>query len=610
MEEILAKVSASTFVFLDTLSTAAEYGMFTNAQANNFTYTLLPYEEDIINDAVGYYVKKSIRENRDIREIVDLVRYHPKVNRYAKSSDVVDEFFGFIKDELPISIEESVKKSLLRNKEKYEIDFSITNESSSDFFIKLTSDVLEPQRYNILCSTKLLFYIIEGFLKDEYGNKSEILINQFKYNLDDYVSSVIGNVNSLVINSLVTHNTITPLEAVNSKFDIDVDLSESIFDVVKHMIEFLILFRNGGNKYSKRRSLISNPNEIFTRFKSKISKNDSSFTNMITNDKQLINFTKIALQKPSYEYNKLAYSSFIVSSPKKKRRIVTYSKTEYGQNARVLHKNIVAFLNNHVLSDSNSYAYKTGRSTYDCVLPHLNSQYFFKADISSFFNSINSDILVSKIVNHIEDFNVQQSTIRDILHTQIENMVNNCYYLNKLPIGFVSSPKLSDIYLFEFDKEIGEYCKNRNRIYSRYADDIMISSENEIDIESIKKSVIDSLSKVKLTINSKKLENKKLLSIGDNVKFLGLNIVKKELGNTISVGKSYVSEATIEFCDIVLNKDINQRVKKVIGKLKYIIYQDPTKSKQIERIIKSKLLSSYNFTSSNDFMTLYKQLSE
>ena len=77
MEEIFAAVSYRTYIFLDTISTAAELGIFANSAYNNSIKVYLPKYDDIYNKGnVGYFVRSGVlRENS---RLIDAIEYRCK----------------------------------------------------------------------------------------------------------------------------------------------------------------------------------------------------------------------------------------------------------------------------------------------------------------------------------------------------------------------------------------------------------------------------------------------------------------------------------------------------------------------------------------------------
>lgn len=125
-----------------------------------------------------------------------------------------------------------------------------------------------------------------------------------------------------------------------------------------------------------------------------------------------------------------------------------------------------------------AYAYNKGNSIKTHALIHCSSNYVLHSDICDFFPSIHlahlSPILKdSKQV--FDDLGINE------LDTSISQIGMICFRNDSLCIGAVSSPAISNIVMTSFDKELYTYCREHNYIYSRYADDIYISSKNYMD---------------------------------------------------------------------------------------------------------------------------------
>lgn len=124
-------------------------------------------------------------------------------------------------------------------------------------------------------------------------------------------------------------------------------------------------------------------------------------------------------------------------------------------------------------------AYKKGDSVKNNALLHTKSSYFLHIDIKDFFNSIR--------FFHLEGILRENRNVFDDLHIDINDALNEiakiCFRRNRLSIGAVSSPAISNIIMFSFDVDISVYCRQHGFTYTRYADDIYISSEKYINNE-------------------------------------------------------------------------------------------------------------------------------
>lgn len=124
-------------------------------------------------------------------------------------------------------------------------------------------------------------------------------------------------------------------------------------------------------------------------------------------------------------------------------------------------------------------AYSRGSSIKKHADLHKNSRFFLHIDIHHFFPSIHSSHLIPFLEKH-----------KDVFYSSGFDYFTDLYYLKKicfrkdmLCIGAVSSPIISNIIMYDFDISMDEYCQNRNFIYTRYADDIYISSRRFINPE-------------------------------------------------------------------------------------------------------------------------------
>ena len=111
-------------------------------------------------------------------------------------------------------------------------------------------------------------------------------------------------------------------------------------------------------------------------------------------------------------------------------------------------------------------AYIKGKSILDNVSPHCNNRYFVSLDLEDFFPSI-SVRRIAKIFNLI-GYSRQSSSILSRL----------CTCKGNLPQGAVTSPALSNIVAAKLDRRIAGYTSKRNITFTRYSDDITLSSDN------------------------------------------------------------------------------------------------------------------------------------
>ena len=139
----------------------------------------------------------------------------------------------------------------------------------------------------------------------------------------------------------------------------------------------------------------------------------------------------------------------------KLRHLATYQATPEGRALRRLHTDFARFLSKKYRQAESSFAYAKGKNIQDCVSEHLYGSVFLKTDIHAYFDSISCD----KMLEILQPLGVENDPEKLKLFTAA------CFYDEKLPLGFTSSPLLSDLFLVSLDKK---YQKNQQITYTRY----------------------------------------------------------------------------------------------------------------------------------------------
>lgn len=148
-------------------------------------------------------------------------------------------------------------------------------------------------------------------------------------------------------------------------------------------------------------------------------------------------------------------------------------------------------------------AYKTGSSIKQNVSRHLSSRIILKFDFENFFPSI-------KVADWVAYAKVQfpDWTHQDIVFsTYVMFWGAGGYQPVCLSIGAPTSPLLSNALMYQFDEIISRYASRLELTYTRYADDITISTNGHLDKdEAIGEvlSAIDLIEYPRLKLNSSK----------------------------------------------------------------------------------------------------------
>lgn len=173
------------------------------------------------------------------------------------------------------------------------------------------------------------------------------------------------------------------------------------------------------------------------------------------------------ISKKNYKYKKY----YINKKNGKKRLILQPSK-----ELKVIQKWLLLNIFKFCPVSKNSAAYSIGNSVKKNALKHKNSNYILHMDIKDFFPSIHRNLVLDALQNNpsLKSLSLRQEDLEFILDI--------CLYKgNHLTIGSVSSPALSNIVMIDFDNRLQEKLNAIGSfIYTRYADDIIISSKSFI----------------------------------------------------------------------------------------------------------------------------------
>ena len=136
---------------------------------------------------------------------------------------------------------------------------------------------------------------------------------------------------------------------------------------------------------------------------------------------------------------------------------------------------------------TSAFAYVSGRSTIDAIKRHQRngSHWFLKTDFSNFFGSTTQEFLrysLSLIFPFSEIVKVERG------RGALDKALSLCFLNGGLPQGTPISPMLTNLMMIPIDHKIYNSLRNFNGqsfVYTRYADDSLISSRREFDPNEI-----------------------------------------------------------------------------------------------------------------------------
>ena len=281
---------------------------------------------------------------------------------------------------------------------------------------------------------------------------------------------------------------------------------------------------------------------------------------------------------------------FIIKEKNKERTIITYNNGQYGKQLRKYHEQYLDWFNENIAERNEySFAYHKGVRCSDALKEHLKSNFFIKLDIHKFFESITEDLFFE--------------LYGDYFNKKITNMIKCCFYKGSLSIGFVTSPAISDYFMRAFDKKMEQYVKEHPEThYSRYSDDILLSSEETDDDSSLNnlfELVKEELKKLHLEINPNKLFKTKLSYQEHNsLSYLGLGISKlDDIDNKVTISKRYI---LFLLSLIKKNKKYGSKCKGLLDEINsrvaYLAYNSPVSYARFQKKHLNAFGEEYAFT--------------
>lgn len=140
-------------------------------------------------------------------------------------------------------------------------------------------------------------------------------------------------------------------------------------------------------------------------------------------------------------------------------------------------------LNGNIALSKSAFAFIPGKNgIYEAASVHCGAKWVMSIDLRDFFHTITSEAVVLALteIGYRED---QASKLSDLLTLN-----------QRLPQGAPSSPVISNLVFSKTDFKINELIADLNVKYTRYADDLTFSSEDEgFDISSLKERIVQIL---------------------------------------------------------------------------------------------------------------------
>ena len=140
------------------------------------------------------------------------------------------------------------------------------------------------------------------------------------------------------------------------------------------------------------------------------------------------------------------------------------------------------------LHHTTAFAYVSGRSTIDAVKRHQRneSNWFAKLDLHNFFGST-TEQFVLKMFSMIYPFS---EIMKNPIGREVLPKALSLAFLNGgLPQGTPVSPLVTNIMMIPFDFNFNKWCRQNHMIYTRYADDFIVSSRCHFRVAEVESAI-------------------------------------------------------------------------------------------------------------------------
>ena len=200
----------------------------------------------------------------------------------------------------------------------------------------------------------------------------------------------------------------------------------------------------------------------------------------------------------------------------------------------------IIFENNFgALYHTTAFAYIKGRCTIDAIKRHQSneSKWFGKYDLSDFFGSTTLEF-VMKMLSMIYPFS--EVVKIPVGKEELEKALSLAFLNGGLPQGTPISPLITNIMMIPIDHKLSNAFRsfnNQHLVYTRYADDFLVSSKYSFLFREVEKFIKDTLKEFDAPFTIKAQKTRYGSSAGSNWN-LGL-MLNKDNRRTLSKGKSY-----------------------------------------------------------------------
>lgn len=190
-------------------------------------------------------------------------------------------------------------------------------------------------------------------------------------------------------------------------------------------------------------------------------------------------------------------------------RTICAPKDELKEDQRKAANLITDYLS--VLPHDSAWAYIKNRDVVGAMKEHISnkSRWYLKIDLHDFFGSCNTEFVTKQLLKIYPFCYYEEPDIQEAVNNLVKLGILN----GSLPQGTPLSPILTNLVMVEYDYKINKMLYTLTKdtplmkqkyVYTRYADDIIISARNKFDYRIILKALNKLFKDTPLSINKEK----------------------------------------------------------------------------------------------------------
>ena len=209
------------------------------------------------------------------------------------------------------------------------------------------------------------------------------------------------------------------------------------------------------------------------------------------------------------------------------------------------------------LYHTSAFAYIKNRSTIDAAKRHQinESKWFGKYDLSDFFGSTTINFVINQLKTIFPFSEILKS---DYGETIMRKALDLAFLNGGLPQGTPFSPLITNIIMIPIDYKLSNKLRQHNKqtfVYTRYADDFIVSSRYDFDVNNIENVIKETLNEFNAPFTVKDSKTRYGSSSGKNW-ILGVMLNRD---NEITVGHKRKKHLQTMLSNYIMDKKNGKR---------------------------------------------------